>query len=201
MADVELKNITKIYSGNVKAVDNVSLKIEDGEFVVIVGPSGCGKSTLLRMIAGLEDITSGTLSIGGKPVNNVAAKDRDIAMVFQSYALYPHMTVYNNMAYSLKIRKVTKSDIEKRVNEAAELLGISHLLSRYPQALSGGERQRVALGRAMVRRPSVFLLDEPMSNLDAKLRTSMRRELKIINTPLVIQYYILYDTWGVAVLT
>ena len=170
MATVKLENICKIYDGGVKAVDNVNIDIEDQEFVVLVGPSGCGKSTTLRMIAGLEDISSGTLTIDGKVVNDVPPKDRDIAMVFQNYALYPHMTVYDNMAFGLKIRKFDKAEIDKRVREAAKILDIEQLLERKPKALSGGQRQRVAVGRAIVRQPKVFLFDEPLSNLDAKLR-------------------------------
>jgi len=177
MANVRLKDICKTYPGGVHAVNNFSLDIADREFVVFVGPSGCGKSTTLRMIAGLEDISSGQLYIGDKLANEVAPKDRDIAMVFQNYALYPHMSVYDNMAFALKIRGLPKPEIRKRVEEAAEQLEIGELLSRKPKALSGGQRQRVALGRAVVRHPSVFLLDEPLSNLDAKLRVSMRGEI------------------------
>ena len=177
MATVKLENICKIYDGGVKAVDNVNIDIEDQEFVVLVGPSGCGKSTTLRMIAGLEDISSGTLTIDGKVVNDVPPKDRDIAMVFQNYALYPHMTVYDNMAFGLKIRKFDKAEIDKRVREAAKILDIEQLLERKPKALSGGQRQRVAVGRAIVRQPKVFLFDEPLSNLDAKLRVQMRAEI------------------------
>lgn len=178
MAEVILKNVEKIYDGGNVAVRDFNLEIEDKEFMVFVGPSGCGKSTTLRMIAGLEDISSGTVSIGNRVVNDVLPKDRDIAMVFQNYALYPHMTVYENMAFGLKLRKVLKKDIEKSVNEAAEILGITELLNRKPKALSGGQRQRVAVGRAIVRKPEVFLFDEPLSNLDAKLRTQMRAEIK-----------------------
>ena len=179
MANISLRNIVKIYPGNpeVTAVHEFSLEIEDKEFIILVGPSGCGKSTTLRMIAGLEEISKGELYIGDRLVNDVAPKDRDIAMVFQNYALYPHMTVYKNMAFALKLRKVPKDQIDKQVREAAKILNIEHLLARRPKALSGGERQRVALGRAMVRDPAVFLLDEPLSNLDAKLRSSMRTEL------------------------
>lgn len=177
MATLSLRNITKVYPGDVKAVDDFNLEIEDTEFVVLVGPSGCGKSTTLRMVAGLEEITSGELYINDKLVNDVEPKDRDIAMVFQNYALYPHMTVYKNMAFSLKLRKMPKDEIDQKVREAAAILGIEDLLERKPKALSGGQRQRVALGRAMVRNPAVFLLDEPLSNLDAKLRTSMRAEI------------------------
>ncbi len=177
MASISLKEIYKIYPGDVTAVSDFNLEIEDKEFVVLVGPSGCGKSTTLRMIAGLEEITKGELKIGERVVNDVPPKDRDIAMVFQNYALYPHMTVYKNMAFGLELRKTPKDEINKRVREAARILDIEHLLDRKPKALSGGQRQRVALGRAMVRNPAVFLLDEPLSNLDAKLRASMRTEL------------------------
>ena len=177
MASISIRNVYKIYPGDVEAVKDCNLEIADKEFVVLVGPSGCGKSTTLRMIAGLEDITKGEMYIGDRLVNDVPPKDRDIAMVFQSYALYPHMTVYKNMAFALDLRKMPKDEIDKRVREAAKILDIEHLLSRKPKALSGGQRQRVALGRAMVRNPAVFLLDEPLSNLDAKLRTSMRTEL------------------------
>ena len=177
MANITLTNIQKVYAGDVTAVHHFSLEIEDREFIVLVGPSGCGKSTTLRMIAGLEEITAGELFIGGRKVNDIPPKDRDIAMVFQNYALYPHMTVYKNMAFSLKLRGFARDEIDSRVFDAARILGIEHLLDRKPKALSGGERQRVALGRAMVRNPAVFLLDEPLSNLDAKLRASMRTEL------------------------
>ncbi len=178
MASVELKHVDKVYEGNVKAVDDFNLDIKDQEFVVLVGPSGCGKSTTLRMIAGLEDVSAGTISIGGRIVNDVPPKDRDIAMVFQSYALYPHMSVYENMAFGLMMRKVEKSAIAEKVRKAAEILGITQLLDRRPKQLSGGQRQRVALGRAIVRDPKCFLFDEPLSNLDAKLRVEMRAELK-----------------------
>ena len=177
MASLTLKNITKRYAGNVLAVSDFNLEIKDKEFIILVGPSGCGKSTTLRMIAGLEEITDGELYIGDKLVNDVAPKDRDIAMVFQNYALYPHMTVFENMAFGLKLRKTPKDEIKRRVEEAARILDIEHLLDRKPKALSGGQRQRVALGRAIVREPRVFLLDEPLSNLDAKLRAQMRTEL------------------------
>ncbi|MCE5234833.1 MAG: sn-glycerol-3-phosphate ABC transporter ATP-binding protein UgpC [Clostridiaceae bacterium] len=177
MASVTMKNLKKVYEKNVVAVDDFNLEIADKEFVVLVGPSGCGKSTTLRMVAGLEEITEGELFIGDKLVNDVAPKDRDIAMVFQNYALYPHMTVYENMAFALKLRKVPKAEIDKKVKEAAEILGIAEYLSRRPKALSGGQRQRVAIGRAIVREPQVFLMDEPLSNLDAKLRNQMRAEL------------------------
>ncbi|MCX7590316.1 MAG: sn-glycerol-3-phosphate ABC transporter ATP-binding protein UgpC [Kiritimatiellae bacterium] len=177
MANVTLTNVSKIFPGNVEAVRDFSLEVQDREFVVLVGPSGCGKSTTLRLIAGLEEITSGTISIDGRIVNNVPPKDRDIAMVFQNYALYPHMTVFDNMAFGLKLRGVERSVIRERVIEAATILGIQHLLDRRPKALSGGERQRVAVGRAIVRKPKVFLFDEPLSNLDAKMRVQMRVEL------------------------
>jgi multiple sugar transport system ATP-binding protein len=178
MAHVQLEKISKIYPGGIKAVDAIDLNIADQEFVVLVGPSGCGKSTTLRMIAGLEEITGGTIRIGQRIVNDVPPKDRDIAMVFQNYALYPHMTVYKNMAFGLKLRKMPKAQIDLRVNEAARILDISHLLDRKPRALSGGQRQRVAVGRAIVREPAAFLFDEPLSNLDAKLRVTTRAELK-----------------------
>ncbi|HBX47438.1 MAG TPA: sugar ABC transporter ATP-binding protein, partial [Clostridiaceae bacterium] len=194
MAKVTLKNITKVYPGNVTAVKDVNLEIADKEFVVLVGPSGCGKSTTLRMIAGLEEITEGELYIGDKLCNDIAPKDRDIAMVFQNYALYPHMTVYDNMAFGLKLRKVPKDEIDKKVKEAARTLDIEHLLDRKPKALSGGQRQRVALGRAIVREPKVFLMDEPLSNLDAKLRVQMRTEIsklhKRLNTTFI---YVTHD--------
>ena len=177
MASISLKGIYKIYPGDVTAVSDFNLEIEDKEFIILVGPSGCGKSTTLRMIAGLEEISKGELYIGDRLVNDVPPKDRDIAMVFQNYALYPHMTVYKNMAFGLELRKTPKDEIDKRVREAARVLDIEHLLDRKPKALSGGQRQRVALGRAMVRNPAVFLLYEPLSNLDAKLRTSMRTEI------------------------
>jgi len=177
MASISLRHVYKIYPGDVTAVNDFNLEISDKEFVILVGPSGCGKSTTLRMIAGLEDISKGELYIGDRLVNDVPPKERDIAMVFQSYALYPHMTVYKNMAFSLELSKVPKDEIDSRVRDAAKVLDIEHLLSRKPKALSGGQRQRVALGRAMVRNPAVFLLDEPLSNLDAKLRASMRTEL------------------------
>ena len=177
MADLQLKDVSKIYAGNIRAVAPTSVEIEDGEFVILVGPSGCGKSTLLRMIAGLEAVSQGEIHIGGRLVNNVPAKDRDIAMVFQNYALYPHMTVYQNMAFGLKMRKYPKPEIDRRVREAAETLGLTSFLERRPNVLSGGQRQRVAVGRAIVRQPKLFLFDEPLSNLDAKLRVSMRAEL------------------------
>ncbi len=177
MAGLRLVHIYKKYPGGVVAVSNFHLEIKDKEFLIFVGPSGCGKSTTLRMIAGLEEITEGELWIGDRRVNDVAPKDRDIAMVFQNYALYPHMTVFDNMAFGLKLRKVPKEEIKRRVAEGAKILDVAHLLERRPKALSGGQKQRVALGRAIVRNPKVFLLDEPLSNLDAKLRASMRTEL------------------------
>ena len=177
MAKVELKKIGKLYDGNVRAVSDANITIRDKEFVVLVGPSGCGKTTTLRMVAGLEDISEGELLIDGKLVNDVPPKDRDIAMVFQNYALYPHMSVYDNMAFGLKIRKLPKDEIDQRVKEAARILDIEKLLERKPKQLSGGQRQRVAVGRAIVRKPKVFLFDEPLSNLDAKLRVQMRAEL------------------------
>ena len=177
MANLSLKNIKKVYDNKVTAVHDFNLEIGDKEFVVFVGPSGCGKSTTLRMIAGLEEISDGELCIDGRIVNSVAPKDRDIAMVFQNYALYPHMTVFDNMAFALKLRKLPKAEIEKKVNEAAEILGITDYLKRKPKALSGGQRQRVAIGRAIVREPKVMLMDEPLSNLDAKLRNEMRAEI------------------------
>ena len=172
-----MKGLKKVYDGGVTAVHDVNLHIQDKEFIVLVGPSGCGKSTTLRMVAGLEEISDGELYIDGKLVNDVAPKDRDIAMVFQSYALYPHMTVYDNMAFALKLKKVPKNEIDKKVREVAEILDITQYLERKPKALSGGQRQRVAIGRAMVRDPKVFLMDEPLSNLDAKLRNQMRAEI------------------------
>lgn len=194
MANISLQHIFKIYPGNVTAVNDFNLEIDDKEFIVLVGPSGCGKSTTLRMIAGLETISQGNLYIGDHLVNDVAPKDRDIAMVFQSYALYPHMSVYKNLAFSLKLKKMEKSEIDKRVIEAAKILDIEHLLDRKPKALSGGQRQRVALGRAMVRNPKVFLLDEPLSNLDAKLRTTMRSEISKLHKRLGTTFvYVTHD--------
>lgn len=191
---MQIQDVVKTYEGNVTAVRGISLHIQDGEFLVLVGPSGCGKSTTLRMVAGLEDITDGTISIGGRVVNHVAPKDRDIAMVFQNYALYPHMTVYKNMAFGLKLRKFPKAEIDKRVRDAAKILGITELLERRPKALSGGQRQRVALGRAIVRDPSVFLFDEPLSNLDAKLRVETRAELKRLHKRLsTTTIYVTHD--------
>ena len=194
MAEVKLESVTKVYDGKVTAVKEVNATIRDKEFVVLVGPSGCGKSTVLRMIAGLEEITSGTVSIDGKVVNDVAPKDRDIAMVFQNYALYPHMSVYDNLAFGLKLRKYEKAEIEKRVRHAAEILGISSYLDRKPKALSGGQRQRVALGRAIVRQPKVFLFDEPLSNLDANLRVQMRTEISRLHHQLqTTMIYVTHD--------
>ncbi len=194
MASVELKNVNKVYDGKVTAIQNATLYIQDKEFVVLVGPSGCGKSTLLRMIAGLEEITSGEIYIDNKLVNNVAPKDRDIAMVFQNYALYPHMTVFDNMAFGLKLRKFPKSEIKERVQEAARILAIENFLERKPKALSGGQRQRVALGRAIVRKPKVFLFDEPLSNLDAKLRVQMRIEINRLHHKLqTTMIYVTHD--------
>ena len=192
MASLSLRNIHKAYDNGFVAVRDFNLEIEDKEFVIFVGPSGCGKSTTLRMIAGLEDITSGELWIGDKLVNDVEPKDRDIAMVFQNYALYPHMTVYDNIAFSLKLKKVPKAQIDKLVHEAAKILDIEHLLDRKPKALSGGQRQRVAMGRAIVRSPKVFLMDEPLSNLDAKLRVQMRLEISKLHQRL--QSTIIYVT-------
>ena len=195
MAEVVLERVTKRYPGSAEpAVNDVDLRIDDGEFVVLVGPSGCGKSTTLRMIAGLEDITAGTLSIGGRVVNDVPPRDRDIAMVFQSYALYPHMTVAENMAFGLKLRKMPKAEIAKRVDAAADMLGLTEYLARKPKALSGGQRQRVAMGRAIVRQPSVFLFDEPLSNLDAKLRVQMRVQIAALHRSLeTTMVYVTHD--------
>jgi len=194
MASVELRNISKIYDNDVKAVDNASLKIDDGEFAVLIGPSGCGKSTLLRMIAGLEVISEGEVKIADKNVNLIPSKDRNIAMVFQNYALYPHMTVYQNMAFGLKLRKYNPAEIEKRVNDASEILDLGPLLKRKPKQLSGGQRQRVAVGRAIVRKPDVFLFDEPLSNLDAKLRVQMRLEISKLHKKLgATMIYVTHD--------
>ena len=194
MAKVTLTNVDKIYPGNVKAVDNFNLEIRDGEFLVMVGPSGCGKSTTLRMVAGLEEISAGTIKIGERVVNNVAPKDRDIAMVFQNYALYPHMSVRDNLAFGLKLRHFPKEEIKKRVAEAAKILGIEDLMERRPKALSGGQRQRVAVGRAIVRKPAVFLFDEPLSNLDAKMRVQMRVEISRLHAQLkTTMIYVTHD--------
>ncbi len=194
MAGLTLKGIYKKYPGGVTAVTDVNLEIRDKEFIVLVGPSGCGKSTTLRMIAGLEEISEGELYIGDRLVNDIAPKDRDIAMVFQNYALYPHMTVFENMAFGLKLRKVPKDEIERKVNEAAKILDLTKLLDRKPKAMSGGQCQRVALGRAIVRSPKVFLLDEPLSNLDAKLRAQMRTEISKIHKQLGTTFiYVTHD--------
>src|SRR3989441_8283895 len=194
MAQVLLDKVSKIYPGGVKAVDAIDLAIKDQEFIVLVGPSGCGKSTTLRMVAGLEEISDGSIRIGARVVNDVPPKDRDIAMVFQNYALYPHMTVYKNMAFGLKLRGMPKADIDKRVQEAAKILEITHLLERKPKALSGGQRQRVAVGRAIVREPAAFLFDEPLSNLDAKLRVTTRAELKKLHLRLkTTTIYVTHD--------
>ena len=194
MSGVILKDVCKVYDGGALAVNHINLEIRDREFMVLVGPSGCGKSTTLRMIAGLEEISSGTISIGTHVVNNVPPKDRDIAMVFQNYALYPHKTVYDNMAFGLRLRKFPKADIDKRVRSAAEILGIEEYLNRKPKALSGGQRQRVAVGRAIVRKPQVFLFDEPLSNLDAKMRVQMRTEISKLHTRLeTTMIYVTHD--------
>ena len=194
MGAIDIKSAGKIYPNGTRALEDVNITINDGEFVVLVGPSGCGKTTLLRMVAGLEDITEGEISIGDKTVNNVAPKDRDIAMVFQNYALYPHMSVFDNMAFSLKLRKLPKDEIDQKVKEAAKTLEISELLERKPKALSGGQRQRVAMGRAIVRNPQAFLMDEPLSNLDAKLRVQMRAELGQLHTQLqTTTLYVTHD--------
>ncbi|MFG1943038.1 ABC transporter ATP-binding protein [Nonomuraea sp. NPDC048826] len=194
MASIVLSNVDKIYAGGVKAVNGLNLEIKDGEFMVLVGPSGCGKSTALRMIAGLEDISGGEISIGDKVVNHLPPKDRDIAMVFQNYALYPHMTVEENLAFGLKLRKMPKAEIQQRVQDAAKMLGLETYLKRKPAALSGGQRQRVAMGRAIVREPQAFLMDEPLSNLDAKLRVSMRASLNQMHERLgVTTVYVTHD--------
>ena len=194
MAEVLLKNVTKIYEGGIKVVTDANFTVADKEFVVLVGPSGCGKSTTLRMIAGLEEITEGQIYIDGKLVNDLPPKDRDIAMVFQNYALYPHMTVYENMAFGLKLKKFDKKEIKIRVNEAAIILGLENYLDRKPKALSGGQRQRVAVGRAIVRKPKVFLFDEPLSNLDAKLRVQMRTEISKLHKQLgATMVYVTHD--------
>jgi multiple sugar transport system ATP-binding protein len=194
MAAITLEDLGKIYEGGTRAVGDVDLVIEDGEFLVLVGPSGCGKSTILRMIAGLEEISEGTLKIGDRVVNDVPPKDRDIAMVFQNYALYPHMSVFDNMAFGLKLRKLDKGEIQRRVQEAADILEINDFLQRKPKALSGGQRQRVAMGRAIVREPAAFLMDEPLSNLDAKLRVQMRAELERLHARLgTTTVYVTHD--------
>ncbi len=194
MAAIDILEVSKIYAGGVEAVKSVSIDIADGEFIVLVGPSGCGKSTLLRMVAGLEEISKGTVTIGGRRINDVEPADRDIAMVFQNYALYPHMTVYDNLAYGLKNRGTPKAEIDARVAEAARMLEIEPYLTRKPRALSGGQRQRVAMGRAIVRKPAAFLFDEPLSNLDAKLRVSMRGEIKQLQKRLgTTSLYVTHD--------
>lgn len=194
MAQVSLKNVVKVFQGGIVAVNNVSFGVDNKEFVVLVGPSGCGKSTTLRLVAGLENATEGDIYIGNKRVNNTAPKDRDIAMVFQNYALYPHMTVYENMAFGLKLKKYPKDEIDSRVKEAAGILGLEKLLNRKPKELSGGQRQRVAVGRAIVRKPMVFLFDEPLSNLDAKLRVQMRTELHRLHIKLqATMIYVTHD--------
>lgn len=194
MATLSLKNVKKTYPGNIQAIHGINLDVVDGEFIVIVGPSGCGKSTLMRMVAGLESLTAGDITIDGKVVSRLEPADRDIAMVFQNYAIYPHMTVYDNMAYGLKIRKFSKEDIDERVKKAAQILELNHLLSRKPRHLSGGQRQRVAMGRAIVREPKVFLFDEPLSNLDAKLRVQMRFEIHKLHQRLkTTSIYVTHD--------
>jgi multiple sugar transport system ATP-binding protein len=194
MASISIRKLRKTYGNAVTVVHDIDLEIRDKEFIILVGPSGCGKSTTLRMVAGLEEITAGELYIGDTLVNDIAPKDRDIAMVFQNYALYPHMTVYKNMAFGLELRKADKGEIDRKVKEAAKILDIEHLLNRKPKALSGGQRQRVALGRAMVRDPSVFLLDEPLSNLDAKLRSTMRAEITKLHKKLETTFiYVTHD--------
>jgi multiple sugar transport system ATP-binding protein len=194
MASITFDQVGKVYPGGTRAITDVNLDISDGEFLVLVGPSGCGKSTLLRMIAGLEEITEGNLKIGERVVNDVTPKDRDIAMVFQNYALYPHMSVYDNMAFGLKLRKMAKDEIKRRVSEAARVLEITEYLDRKPKALSGGQRQRVAMGRAIVREPSAFLMDEPLSNLDAKLRVQMRSEIGMLQQRLgTTTVYVTHD--------
>ena len=194
MAQIELENVTKEFAGGVRAVDDVSLTIENGEFMVLVGPSGCGKTTALRMVAGLEEISEGLVKIGERVVNHVPPRDRDIAMVFQSYALYPHISVYDNIAFGLRLRKAPKGEVDKRVREAARVLGLEQFLNRKPRALSGGQRQRVAMGRAIVRQPQAFLMDEPLSNLDAKLRVQMRAEISRLQDDLgVTTIYVTHD--------
>ncbi len=194
MAQVSLKNVTKIFPGDIKAVDKINLGVENKEFVVLVGPSGCGKSTTLRLIAGLEDTTEGDIFLSDKRINDIPAKDRDIAMVFQNYALYPHMTIYENMAFGLRLRHYPGIEIKRRVMETADILSIKHLLNRRPRELSGGERQRVAVGRAIVRKPLVFLFDEPLSNLDAKLRVQMRTEIHKLHIRLqTTMIYVTHD--------
>jgi len=194
MSEIVLDDVSKVYTGGPPAVSDLSLNVEDGEFIVLVGPSGCGKTTALRMVAGLESVSAGTITIGERVVNDVPPKERDIAMVFQNYALYPHMTVYDNMAFGLKLRKLSKDEIDRRVHEAATILGLEEFLSRKPKALSGGQRQRVAMGRAIVREPKAFLMDEPLSNLDAKLRVQMRSEIARIQDELhTTTLYVTHD--------
>ncbi|HXF57555.1 MAG TPA: sn-glycerol-3-phosphate ABC transporter ATP-binding protein UgpC [Actinomycetota bacterium] len=194
MAEITLEDVTKVYPDGTRAVSSVNLEIQDGEFMVLVGPSGCGKTTALRMVAGLEDITEGVIKIGERVVNDVPPKDRDVAMVFQNYALYPHLSVYENMAFGLRLRKVPKQEIDRRVREAARILGLEEFLNRKPRALSGGQRQRVAMGRAIVREPQAFLMDEPLSNLDAKLRVQMRAEIAKLQRDLgVTTIYVTHD--------
>ena len=194
MAGVTFDDVSKIYPDGTRAVNAIDLEIQDGEFMVLVGPSGCGKTTALRMVAGLEDISEGVLKIGDRVVNNVPSRDRDIAMVFQSYALYPHLTVYDNIAFGLKLKKMPKAEIDKRVQEAAKVLGLESFLKRKPRALSGGQRQRVAMGRAIVREPAAFLMDEPLSNLDAKLRVQMRAEIAKLQSDLgTTTVYVTHD--------
>jgi multiple sugar transport system ATP-binding protein len=194
MAEILLDDVSKVYDDGTRAISNLNLAIDDGEFMVLVGPSGCGKTTALRMVAGLEDVSSGRVRIGDRVVNNVPSKDRDVAMVFQNYALYPHLTVYNNIAFGLRLRKTDKTEIDRRVKEAAHVLGLTDFLSRKPRALSGGQRQRVAMGRAIVREPQAFLMDEPLSNLDAKLRVQMRAEVSRLQDDLgVTTIYVTHD--------
>src|SRR5215207_6738419 len=194
MAEIVLDNVSKVFGNDVVAVDDVSLRIGDGEFMVLVGPSGCGKSTILRILAGLEEVTAGEISIGGREVTDLSPKDRDIAMVFQNYALYPHMTVAENMAFALKLAKVSKAEQDKRVAEAARILNLTEYLARKPKALSGGQRQRVAMGRAIVRSPQVFLMDEPLSNLDAKMRVQTRTDIAKLQADLgVTTVYVTHD--------
>src|SRR5947208_1093799 len=194
MAEVTFDRVSKVYADGTRAVNDVNLDVRDGEFMVLVGPSGCGKTTALRMVAGLEDISEGTLRIGERIVNHVPSRDRDIAMVFQSYALYPHLSVYENIAFGLRLKKVPKAELDKRVNDAARLLGLTDHLKRKPKALSGGQRQRVAMGRAIVRQPQAFLMDEPLSNLDAKLRVQMRAEIARLQSDLgVTTVYVTHD--------
>jgi multiple sugar transport system ATP-binding protein len=194
MAAIEFRDVTKVYPGGTKAVDSLDLEVGDGEFMVLVGPSGCGKTTALRMVAGLEEVSDGTIRIGERVVNDVSPRDRDIAMVFQSYALYPHMTVRENLAFGLRLRKLAKPDVEQRVRAAASTLELADFLDRKPRALSGGQRQRVAMGRAIVREPQAFLMDEPPSNLDAKLRVQMRAEIHKLQRALgVTTVYVTHD--------